>query len=505
MKDHKVLRNSVSIMAATMFSLSANALDKPQTMEDMWKIIQAQQQQLNDMKSRLEKAESKSTVASVQPANQPVSDNKPSLENKDSTNLAANSQGTQPQTTNNQVKKLERKTDILSQEVEKLRTNLAIPEEKQLKSAYGLGPAASKVYQVGKGLSIGGYGEGFYQNIVGDKGDAKSNADMERMVLYVGYKFTDSIIFNSELEVEHGSTGEGAEEKGEFSAEFVSLDFLFNPKVNVRTGLLLMPMGMINRMHEPLFYFGNHRPVVEQRIIPSTWREMGVGLFGAITPNLTYTTYVVNGLNASGFSSIGVKEGKGGGSQALAQDLGYVARLDYTPDALPGLTIGGSGYVSNSGQDLSYIGQKADVLTQIYESHLQLKYYGLEFRALGSWGLINNADLLSAQNIFAGNGQGVVGSQNYGWYTEAGYDVLPLMFKDTPQYLAPFVRYEKLNTIAKAPLGYSADPTRDQEVFQVGLQYKPISQVVLKADYRNFMAKQGSMPDDFNLGFGFIF
>ena len=505
MKDHKVLRNSVSIMAATMFSLSANALDKPQTMEDMWKIIQAQQQQLNDMKSRLEKAESKSTVASVQPANQPVSDNKPSLENKDSTNLAANSQGTQPQTTNNQVKKLERKTDILSQEVEKLRTNLAIPEEKQLKSAYGLGPAASKVYQVGKGLSIGGYGEGFYQNIVGDKGDAKSNADMERMVLYVGYKFTDSIIFNSELEVEHGSTGEGAEEKGEFSAEFVSLDFLFNPKVNVRTGLLLMPMGMINRMHEPLFYFGNHRPVVEQRIIPSTWREMGVGLFGAITPNLTYTTYVVNGLNASGFSSIGVKEGKGGGSQALAQDLGYVARLDYTPDALPGLTIGGSGYVSNSGQDLSYIGQKADVLTQIYESHLQLKYYGLEFRALGSWGLINNADLLSAQNIFAGNGQGVVGSQNYGWYTEAGYDVLPLMFKDTPQYLAPFVRYEKLNTIAKAPLGYSADPTKDQEVFQVGLQYKPIPQVVLKADYRNFVAKQGSLPDDFNLGFGFIF
>ena len=96
------------------------------------------------------------------------------------------------------VKNLERKTNILSQEVEKLRTNLAIPEEKQLKSAYGLGPAASKVYQVGKGLSIGGYGEAFYQDIVSDKGDAKSNADLERMVLYVGYKFTDRILFNSE-------------------------------------------------------------------------------------------------------------------------------------------------------------------------------------------------------------------------------------------------------------------------------------------------------------------
>jgi len=106
-----------------------------------------------------------------------------------------------------------------------------------------------------------------------------------------------------------------------------------------------------------------------------------------------------------GFSSDGIKEGRGGGSEALAQDLGYVARVDYTPDALPGLTIGGSGYVSNSGQDLTYNHQKADVLTQIYESHLQWKYYGLEFRALGSWGMINNADLLSAENIFANNGQ----------------------------------------------------------------------------------------------------
>ena len=500
MKHHKFLRKTLVIIMTSAVSFSASALDKPQSMEDMWKIIQAQQKQLNEMQVRLEKAESKSVALSAQ-----------NLDSKPSSNLSSNTPSSEPQVANNQVKKLERKTDVLSQEVEKLRTNLAIPEEKQLKSAYGLGPAASKVYQVGKGLSIGGYGEGFYQDIVGDKGAEKSKADMERMVMYVGYKFTDSIIMNSELEFEHGTTGEGAESKGEVSAEFVSLDFLLNPKVNVRTGLLLMPMGMINRMHEPLFYFGNHRPVVEQTIIPSTWREMGVGLFGAITPNLTYTTYVVNGLNASGFSSTGIREGTGGGSQALAQDLGYVARVDYTPDALPGLTIGGSGYVSNTGQSLSYNGQKADVLTQIYESHLQWKYYGLEFRALGSWGLINNADLLSMENLYVKNangivnGQGAVGSQNYGWYTEAGYDVLPLMIKDTPQYLAPFVRYEKLNTIAKAPLGYSSDPTKDQQVFQVGLQYKPIPQVVLKADYRNFVAKQGSLPDDFNLGFGFIF
>jgi hypothetical protein len=471
--NNKQLVKGGILTALVALSASVSALEKPQTMEDMWKIIQAQQKQIDDMKSGMRAVPNK-TAAS----------NEKTPENK----VAASN-----------VQSLERKTDILSQEVEKLRTNLAIPEEAQLKSAYGMGPAASKVYQVGKGLSIGGYGEAIYQDIVSNKGAAKSNADLERMVLYVGYKFTDRILFNSELEFEHATTGEGAELKGEVSAEFASLDFFIDPLANVRAGLVLMPMGFINRIHEPLFYFGNHRPVVEQKIIPTTWREIGVGLFGAITPNLTYTAYVVNGLNAEGFSSEGIREGKGGGSQALAQNFGYVAQMNYEPDALPGVTVGGSAYVGNSGQDQVFAGQKPNVFTQLYESHVQWKYRGLEFRTLGSWGHINDAGILSAAK-----GQ-TIGSQNYGWYSEVGYDVLPLLFKDTPQYLAPFFRYEKLNTIAKAPEGFASDPTQNQQIFQVGLQYKPIPQVVIKADYRNFTAKQATLPDDFNLGFGFIF
>ena len=378
-----------------------------------------------------------------------------------------------------------------------------------------MGPAASKVYQVGKGLSIGGYGEAIYQDIVSDKGNAKDNADFERMVMYLGYKFTDRILFNSEIEFEHGTTGEGSEQKGEVSVEFASLDFFINPLVNARAGMVLMPMGMINRIHEPLFYFGNHRPVVDQVIIPTTWSEIGVGLFGAITPKLTYTAYVVNGLNAEGFSAAGIREGRGGGSQALAQNFGYVAQMNYEPGALPGVTVGGSAYIGNSGQDQVYAGQKPNVFTQLYETHVQWRYRGLEFRTLGAWGHINDAGILSANKAAQGISE-TIGSQNYGWYSEVGYDVLPLLFKDTPQYLAPFFRYEKYNTIAKAPEGFagnlitppvcfSGDPHLNQQVFQVGLQYKPIPQVVIKADYRNFSAAKGTVPDDFNLGFGFIF
>jgi len=474
MKANRMILSSSIVVALFAASTPSFALEKPKTIDEMWKIIQAQQQEIETMKSQL--------------ANTPVSD-QPPLANGETSS----------------VKKLERKTDVLSQEVEKLRTNLAIPEEAKYKSAYGLGPAASKIYAAGKGLSIGGYGEGRYQAFVGDKGNNKNSADLERMVLYAGYKFTDNILFNSELEFEHATTGEGSEEKGEVSVEFAALDFFIDPMANIRAGLVLMPMGFINQIHEPPFFFGNNRPEVEQRIIPSTWREVGIGLFGQITPELTYTTYLVNGLNAAEFASDGIKEGRGGGSNAKAEDFGYVARMDYAPQALPGVSVGGSAYVGNSGQNQTFAGKNPDVLVQLYEAHAQWKYRGLEWRALGSWGHIDNADLVSAQRTIEGKEGAVVGSESYGWYTEVGYDILPHFIADTSQYLAPFFRYEQFDTLAKTPVGFLDDGNLDRHIFQVGLQYKPIPNVVIKADYRNISAKTGSVPDDFNLGFGFIF
>ncbi|WP_340122298.1 hypothetical protein [Methylobacter svalbardensis] len=469
MNNNKTLLKGAILTALTALSAPVSALEKPQTMEDMWKIIQAQQKQIDEMKSGMPTAPVKTAGADV--------------------------------------KTLERKTDVLSQEVEKLRTNLSIPDEVQYKSAYGLGPAASKVYQVGKGLSIGGYGEANYQARVDDQGgrDNKGklknpdNADLERLVLYVGYKFTDNILFNSEIEFEHASVEGSGNGNGDVSVEFAALDFFIDPIANVRAGMVLLPMGFLNQIHEPPFYFGNNRPEVERQIIPSTWREIGVGLFGAITPELTYTTYVVNGMDAADFSSAGIRSGRQKGAQAYAEDLAFVGRLDYTPTALPGVTVGGSAYLGNSGQNQTFANQQVDVFTQLYEAHVQWKYRGLEFRTLGSWGHIDDAGVLSAAK-----GQ-TIGEENYGWYSELGYDVLPLMFKNTTQYLAPFFRYEQMDTVASAPVGFSDDETKDRKIYQFGLQYKPIPNVVIKADYRNFTAKRGSVPDDFNLGFGFIF
>ncbi len=459
MRDMTIFLHALglSIMMGLSSTLYAEDLKRPETMDEMWEIIKSQQEQINTLQEQLK--------PKIQP-NQ-----------------------------NNEVTVLKRQTSVLAEEVEKLRTELFIPEEAEYKSQYGLGPAASKVYQTSQGLSIGGYGEANYQGIVNDKGGRNNNTDFERLVLYVGYKFTDNILFNSEIEIEHSST----DKTGSVSVEFAALDFFIDPMANIRAGMVLVPMGFINPIHEPPFFFGNNRPEVERRIIPSTWREIGAGLFGELYPNLTYTTYVVNGLDANGFSSSGIRGGRQKGSQARAEDIAFVGRLDYAPEVVPGLSFGGSAYVGGSGQAQSFDGQRADVFTQLYEAHLQWKYRGLEFRTLGSWGSIGNAADLSAAR-----GE-TIGESNFGWYAEIGYDILPLILPKTTHYLAPFFRFEMFDTIANAPDGFADDDRFDRRIFQVGLHYKPIPNVVIKADYRNFDSAGGDLGDDVNLGVGFIF
>ncbi|MGZ4959356.1 MAG: hypothetical protein ACXV7J_08890 [Methylomonas sp.] len=471
----------------------------------MWKIIQQQQKEIETLKA-------KSTE------NQALQQEITTLKEAQKEQSKAIQQASTPQNSAAPVKgELERKTDVLASEVENLKTQLFIPETREYKSKYGLGPAASHVYGIKQGVSIGGYGEAMYTNYANPRGDSTTNkdsADLERAVIYLGYKFNDWIILNNEIEFEHASTGEGAESKGEVSVEFSQLDFLLNPKYNVRAGLMLVPMGFINEMHEPTTYHGNHRPDVERFIIPSTWREMGAGLFGEILPGLQYRMYAMNGLNAKEFSNIGISEGRQGGSNAKAEDFAFTGRLDYTPDFAPGLMIGTSTFLGNSSQKdiVNFDNQAVNVFTQLYEGHIQYKYRGLELRALGAWGKINNTEFLNTQIA----GTGPVGKENFGWYAEGAYDIMPLLWKNSSQYLAPFIRVERYNTLAAVATdpntGTAFDKSTglDRWIYQAGLSYKPIDNIVIKADYRNINDQKlvpAGVPfgDEFNLGFGFIY
>jgi hypothetical protein len=413
-------------------------------------------------------------------------------------NTAGETAGSVTDAVAGEIEELERRLDVLTDELRKLKEEDAVPETAvALESKYGLAPGASKVYSRDRGLSIGGYGEFNYKESLSSGDDVY---DFLRLVLYAGYKFNDWIVFNSEIEFEHASTGTN-DQDGEVSVEQAYLDFLLRDWANVRAGLLLVPVGFLNEIHEPPFYHGNERPSVERQIIPTTWRANGVGLFGQVAEGLTYRTYAVTSLRAERFSSANLRGGRQNGNREKADDFSWVGRVDYTP--VLGFDVGGSIYLGNQGQgdDLTIGGatEEVDAFMQMYEGHAQWRHRGLEVRALGVYVSLDDAEELS---INAGE---PIGSEMWGAYGEVAYDVLPLFRPDTDQYLAPWIRYSRYNTQADVPSGFSADDAQDRQDLEIGLSYKPIPQVVIKTEYRNLEAEEGGRPDEYRLGAGFVF
>lgn len=403
---------------------------------------------------------------------------------------------------------LERKLETVVDELADLREQVAVPAEPELKSIYGLGPAASKIYGIERGLSIGGYGEGNYRNFIGDESDADlDRADFHRLVLYFGYKFSERIVFNSEIEFEHGTTsdvGNGAGE-GSVSVEFAALDFLLHPKLNARAGMLLLPMGFLNEVHEPPFYYGVSRPETEQRIIPSTWRENGVGIFGNLTESLEYRAYLVTGFNASEFSDAGIRGGRQNGNRALAEDLAFVVRSDWRPDAAPGLLLGGSFYFGDSGQDLEIGGMDVpDSRLWIGEAHAQYRRGPLHLRALAAYSRLDDAQEL---NLVLGRASDrPIAEAMFGAYGEVAYDVWPLLADGAHGWrLEPFARVEYVDTQFDVPSGFTENERNSYWVYTTGINYYPHPNVVLKLEYRNLNARGGTRPDELAVGIGFAF
>jgi hypothetical protein len=416
------------------------------------------------------------------------------------------------------IDELERTVKVLAEELERTRADVTVPEEEALVSRYGLGPAASKVYGLSRGLSIGGYAEGYYQNIYNDSNGMKDNTDMLRAVLYTGYKFNEQLVFNMETEFEHGTTSTTKSSSGgSVSVEFATLDYFWREWANARAGLLLVPMGFINQIHEPTSFFGVFRPEVERRLIPTTWRENGIGVFGEWGELVSYQFYGTNGLNAEGYDATGIRDARQLGNRALADDLAFTGRVDLTP--FPGLLLGVSTFLGNAGQDQSFTVtgvptavKMPTAFTAVWDVHAQYEWRGLHLRGLFSMVHIDDAGALTL--VLRPTAQGgineigateAVASGMLGGYVEIAYDVLQWIFPDSSRTLEPFFRFEHLNTQFNMPSGFSADDAQKLQVYTAGIQFEPIPNVVFKADWRNKVAGSGSSPDEINLGIGLAF
>ena len=396
------------------------------------------------------------------------------------------------------IAELERRLDLLAEEVERLRSG----EEQALElteddtRALGLAPSAAATYEGGGGVSLAGYGEMLFENFAGEDEAGQptgkgSQFDFLRAIIYAGYRFNDTFLFNSEIEIEHAN---------EIFVEFAYVDYLVHDTLGIRGGILLLPMGLVNEFHEPTVFLGTQRPITEQRIIPSTWRENGGGVHGSVGL-VAYRAYVVNGLEATGFSATGIRDGRQKGSKAKATNLAFTSRVDVTPT--PGIFVGASIYSGGSGQgDVEIDGRSFDVRTTIFDVHGQAQIRGFDLRGLLARARIDDAAELN--RVLGLTGPRGVAAAMQGGYLQLGYNVLSQV-TTSGVGLTPYVRYEKVDTQATMPAGFERSPSTNSTFSTLGVEVKPISNVVVKADYAWVGNEANSAVNQFNISLGYAF
>lgn len=322
--------------------------------------------------------------------------------------------------------------------------------------------------------------------------------DFHRFVLLFGHSFSDRIKFWSELEVEHALV-EGGEESGEVALEQAYLDFLIKPAFNLRAGMMLTPVGIINERHEPPAFNGVERPFVETVIIPTTWRELGLGFTGDLGRGFRYRAYLTSSLDAARFDAeSGISNGRTAGFDSSFRNPAKVARLEYA--GIRRMTLGASAYSGHAGFNTPGVNPGVTI------AEFDGRY---SFRRLDMRGLFANTWVTRAREL---NGRleqkfGVnpnVASQMRGYYFEPGLHVLP---RRTRNDMILFARYEKYNTQHRMPAGYVPLPQFNRSSWVTGVTYKPNADVALKFDYvfnRNASSVVRAI-NGVNLGIGWWF
>jgi len=242
---------------------------------------------------------------------------------------------------------------------------------------------------------------------------------------------------------------------------------------STRVGLLLVPVGILKKNHEPPAFYGVERNPVESNIVPNTWWGSGAGVNGELTPGLHYDVAITSGLNVptKGGSAYKVRDGSQKGARVAAEDLAYMARLRWT--ALPGIELAGTVHYE---ENVTQAAAGVDAI--LFEAHAIANRGPFALRALyANWNL-------------DGKGPAAAGrDEQRGWYLEPSYKVLT--------QLGVFARYNEWDNEA----GDSAASRKKQ--INVGVNYRPHKHVVLKADVQN----QGGATnnDGLNLGISYRF
>jgi hypothetical protein len=404
---------------------------------------------------------------------------------------------------------LRQRIETLSNELEKLKSEMAemhsrteaIADQQQAVSS-----AVESVQQetANPKLSIWGYGEINYNRPTAQS--SASEMDLRRAVFGFGYRFNDDTRFTSEFEVEHAVVS--ADDNGEMEVEQFYIDHSLTPSTNLKAGLFLIPIGLLNESHEPTHYYGVERNFVETAIIPTTWREGGVGLYGGTSLGIDWDVGVTTGFYLGKWdptSTEGQASPLGSIHQELqnakAKDLSTYLALNYR--GIPGLVAGATVFTGKDSQGDPSVSLASGSRVTLWEAHTRWTPGHYDLSALIARGTISDTADLNA--TYVGNPT-LIPEAFWGGYLQAAYN-FPLA---GTRSVAPFVRYARFNTgaeYASLPAGLNADSLPAETVWTTGVNYYLNPDVVIKADYQHF---SGDYPGEVNqnrvdLGLGLEF
>jgi hypothetical protein len=365
---------------------------------------------------------------------------------------------------------------------------------------------------------ISGYGQLKYENDLKTK---TATASLVRNVLFLGHRFSNTIYFFSEMELENARV-EGGKAGGEISMEQLFIKFTINRDMYLQAGLFIPRIGLINENHLPTTFNGNDRTYVETFIIPATWREIGVGLYGSVPtmPGLNYSFAVMNGLSSGDFiNGTGIQEGRAEGSSATASNLAVTGSLlYYIKDwrlQMSGYYGGSAGLIKRQADSLQLKSGAFGTPVALAEANAQYRSSGFSFRALAT--VVSITDAFEINRAYANN----TPSMMYGMYAEIGYNFYHLIDENSNKNLTLFVREELMDLNYKIPVNGIRNGINKKGYTVLGITYQPVSGVIIKADY--VLRKTDERNDDlivtpfpqqlpyyttngfFNLGLGYSF
>ncbi|MBK5282207.1 MAG: hypothetical protein JJE16_08980 [Nitrospiraceae bacterium] len=337
---------------------------------------------------------------------------------------------------------------------------------------------------------VGGYVDVMYNNLSRQNLDnpSRHSFGQQRLVPFIYADITEHVKFAAELEFERGGTN-AAQNDGSMTIEFAQIDYLVNEAINARAGILLMPVGKFNLLHDSPLNDLVDRPMVSRIIIPSTWFEAGAGIYGSLYPSsqskLDYEVYAVNGMSqtAGGITDAGVRSARGSVSRDRDDNKAVVGRVAFSP--MLGIEVAGSGFHGTYKPSTATVGTGR---ISIFALDWTLQKGPFEIIGESAWSRISNNNATSVP----GSGIGPAGMRGY--YIQGNYHFMPEFLKkwapshftDASTFTA-VVRWEQVDTdtddrtrIASNTVGNR----RELERLTLGLNFRPIEDTVFKFDWQ---------------------